>query len=94
VLVAGYSVAEAEAGCESDFDLAVQYSRRPLNRLKQEAVTLLSRPENRRALDRLAAELLQRGTLDWDWAVNLLNLVDGKLTETQYQAYLAMRNDV
>ena len=93
LIAAGFPAKVAKEGCESDFECAEQCSSRPLDHIQQEAVALLSRPENRRAVECVVTELLRRETLDWDLVVNLLNLVDGKTTEAEYQQYLTLRDD-
>ena len=89
VLAAGYSEGEASAGCESDFDEAKKVTK-PLATIKQEAVALMSRPENVNAVRRIADELLMRTTLDPEVVDVLVDVADGKTTEEEYQRFLAL----
>ncbi len=89
VLAAGYSEDEASSGCWSDFDDARKASR-PLTTIKQEAIALMSRPENVKAVGRIADELLVQKTLEPDVVDVLVDVADGKTTEEEYQRFLVL----
>ena len=91
VLAAGYPAEVAEDGCESDFECAAHYCDRPLEEIKAQALALLRKPENKRAIERLVSELLKRETLDSDWVDALIGLADGEWTEEDYRMYLMLR---
>jgi hypothetical protein len=87
VLIAGYSEDEAAAGCGNDFsrvhgDLAVA---------KVKAIDLMRRPENVKAVNRIADELMRRQRLHPDHVEQLINLSDGEVTESEYQEMLSFR---
>ena len=57
------------------------------------AVAFMQQPENVRAVERVADELLRRETLDADWIEVLVRVADGETTEAEYQAYLRSRGE-
>jgi hypothetical protein len=54
---------DPERGAQTDFRMAMNRSRRPLDEIKREALTLLSRTENMLAVADVARELMKRRTL-------------------------------
>jgi hypothetical protein len=89
VRVAGYSEAEAVAGCRSVFEQAEWCG---LEETKQRALELMSRPENVAAVKRIAEELLRRKTLTGDEYDILIDVADGVTTEADYQQFLLMKS--
>lgn len=75
LVVAGYPEVVAVQGCEADFGRVGT-----LDRAKQRAVALLERPENRRAVELVAAELLRWGTLDHQRVEELVRQADDENT--------------
>lgn len=93
LIAAGYDEATAVLGCDPDFETADYVTERPLAEIKQKAVALMQRPENIKAVSRIAEELLQRTTLDyWDVEV-LIEVADGNVTEEEYQTVLALKTE-
>lgn len=91
LVAAGYSEDEAEQGCQSDFEKAVRCSGEPLDAVRREAVALMSRAENVRAVARIADELMRRKRLDEDEVTILLEVADGNASEEDYSQYLKLK---
>ncbi len=91
VLAAGYSDEAALADCGSDVDKAERACDVPLDVSKENAVELMTLPENTVAVARVAGELLSRTSLEWDEVEILIAVADGEATEQDYQRYLVMK---
>ena len=91
VLAGGYSDEEALAGCGSDFDKAERACDVRLDVSKENAVELMTLPENTSAVARVAGELLSQSTLEWDEVIILIEIADGEATEQDYQRYQALK---
>ncbi len=91
LIAAGYDEATAVLGCDPDFDIADYVTEEPLAEIKQEAVALMQRPKNIKAVSRVAEELLQRTTLDPLDVEVLIEIADGDATEDDYQTYLILK---
>jgi len=91
LVAAGYSKEKAEQGCDSDFQKAQEGSNKPLEAVKQEAVLLMSQPDNVRAVSRIAEELIKEKTLEPDQVDILLDVADGNITEEEYSQYLMIK---
>ena len=89
LLAAGHSKAQALAGCDQDFDEAGSF----LEAGKRDAVELMRRPENLRAVELIAKELLQRKRLNGDHVAVLIDFSDGETTAEEYRAYLGLLGD-
>jgi hypothetical protein len=88
VLVAGYSEEEVSAGCGPDFDGAEKVIDMPLETVQKEAIELMSRPENVKAVKRIVDELLVRKTLGPEEVEILIDVADGEITEEEYRRVL------
>ncbi len=86
VLAAGNPEARAIEGCDLDFEEAGDY----LEVGKTEAVELMQRPENRRAVEFVAKELLQRTRIDGQHLPVIIDFADHKISAEQYQGYLGL----
>ena len=91
LIAAGYDEATAVLGCDPDFDIADHVTEEPLAEIKQEAVALMQRPKNIKAVSRVAEELLERTTLDPSDVEVLIEIADGNATEDDYQTYLTLK---
>lgn len=93
--VSGVPKDEAVKGCGSDFDhieehVSFWFPDSTLEQWKQKAVELLDTPENRRAIEMVAGELLRWETLYGDHADVVVEWADGEITEADYQRYLTI----
>lgn len=84
---AGYTDERAQWGCEPDFERAGHR----LERAKTKAVALMALPDNIRAVDRLAKELMRHRTLDGDHMGIVIDVSDGGTTEAELAEYLQIR---
>jgi len=94
LVATGYSKEEAGRGCDSDFEDAEAGSKKSLEIVKKEAVLLMSRPENMKAVARIAKELIQEKTLDADQVEILIEIEDGHTTEDEYKWYLTQSGQI
>lgn len=85
VIAAGFSEEKAVEGCCSDFETASQHGE--LESLQQEAIELLSTNDAKKAVNRVAAELLESRTIDAETLDMLLRVCFGELTEEDFQAW-------
>ena len=90
VLAAGYAEDAAKLGCDSDFETAARYSNQPIETVMRGAAEMMRRPENVKAVGRIADELLLRKKLDPQVVDVLIDVADGKTTEEDYQRFLAL----
>ena len=91
LIAAGYDEATAILGCDPDFDIADRVTEIPLAEVKQEAVTLMRRPGNIKAVSTVAEELLERTTLDSSDVEIFIEVADGNATDEEYQRFLALK---
>ena len=88
-VVAGVNPKRARRGCDSDFEKAEEiiagWKLPPLPEQIKAALDLMARPENRRAVDLLASELLKNVTVPPSDVECLLEVADGKETLELYQ---------
>jgi ATP-dependent Zn protease len=87
---------EACRGCGDDFENAEQiisFWTLPgnLDVWKKRAVELMSKPENVRAVEVIAAKLLEFETIDGDHLMVLVEVADGVSTKEDYERYLVVR---
>ena len=87
---------KANEGVGDDFENARKLiSRWGLERLsvhKDRALRYFELPKNRRAVWRLASELLNRQSIDGDHAEVIVGLADGLATDSEYKRYLLLRS--
>lgn len=63
----------------------------PVGEQLNRAIEVMSRPENRRAVLRIAEELMLLGTLDGQDIPVLIDVADGDTTEAEYTQYKMFR---
>lgn len=85
-LAFGGDTAEAERGCESDFEDAGHR----LEPAKARAIELMAEPANKTAVGLIAEELLKRKTLDPSLVSILVDVADGETDMEGYRQYLAL----
>lgn len=94
-VAAGMDETLAREGCDSDFEKAEQiirgWSLSPLSEQLKLAIEMMQRPENRKAVQRLADELMKRQTVDGDEVGVIVEVSDGATTEEDYLRYRMMR---
>jgi len=94
LIAAGYDEDTAAAGCGDDFSKAEECFRQDLRAVKTEAVKLMARPENVKAVRLIADELLKRKRIFGDLLYALLDLSDGESTEVEFKRYELSREGV
>lgn len=96
VLVSTRSAKDARAGTGDDFENARTLIKRwrlgPLSAHRDLALKLMRKPQNQRAVKRLAVELLDRRSIDADHAAVIVELADGLATDLDYRRYLRLRD--
>jgi hypothetical protein len=97
-VVAGFGEERASEGCGNDFDKAQDlidfWQMGSLTDWQTKAVEFMSRPENVRAVDILAAHLLKHTTLEAEYLSVLISVADGETTEAEFERYLIIRGPV
>ena len=91
VVAAGFSEAEAEAGCYERDYYDFRMVRGDLETAKAKAIELMREPENVEAVKRIADELLLRRRLHGDHVGLILDLAFGEITEQFYLQLLSAR---
>ena len=95
-LLAGDNEDDARIGASSDLEQAAEIISRwnlsPLADHVSAATQLLEQSCNRKAIERIAAELLKQETLPGDEVEMLLAIADGEASEADYEQYLLLRN--
>lgn len=84
VVVAGFSEAEAAAGCDETDECDFRKVYGDLEAAKAKAIDLMREPENVKAVKRIADELLLRHRLHGDHIGLLLDLPYWEITEQEY----------
>jgi hypothetical protein len=88
-VVAGVNPKRARRGCDSDFEKAEKiiagWHLPPLPEQIKTALDLMARPENRRAVDLVASELLKNVAVPPSDVECLVEVADGKVTLELYQ---------
>jgi hypothetical protein len=96
LVASGYSQEIAKIGAERDFEEANElidgFSLEPLEDWLRKSVELMSKPENKIAVERIASQLLIDETLEPDVTDALVELTDGNITEADYSRFLLMHN--
>jgi hypothetical protein len=90
VRASGQEESEATWGCGFDFENV----RSDLEAAKARALDLMTRPENVRAVQRLADELLSRETIPGDEIEVLIDVADGELSEEDFQRFLLLKGSI
>lgn len=95
VLCAGYAACatagmdDAREGCNDDFEKAEKiitgWNLDPLEEYLKKAVDLMRRPKNRRAVHRLANELLEHGIVDGQYVEAIIYVADEGTAEAEAQ---------
>jgi hypothetical protein len=91
VVAAGFSEAEAAAGCDEEDNGDFRMVHGDLETAKAKALDLMREPENVKAVKRIADELLLRRRLHGDHVGLLLDLAFGEITEQFYLQLLSAR---
>ena len=90
-LAAGLSPELAAVGCDDDFAkaevLISDWRIGDVAKLTRRAVDLMSQPENIKAVQVIAQELLVEGVLHFKWLDLLVDVADGHATEQEYQQF-------
>jgi len=90
-VAAGLDHTRAMEGCGSDFEKANRiiggWELEPIDIQIAAATTLMEQPKNRRAVQRLADELVRRQTLPGQEIDVLIDLADGEISEEEYAKY-------
>ena len=89
LVAAGWSRKTATRGARNDFDRAEGLIEQweldgALEDWLQKAVALMREPNNRRAVDLIAKELLERKTVPWLDLEDLVRVADGELSEEEF----------
>lgn len=72
-------------------EIIAAWQLEPLEVHIQSATDLLSTPENRRAVERIANELIARRTFQYGDVDLLIDLSDGEISEAEYETYRRFR---
>lgn len=96
LIAAGVSPESACLGADDDFEHAMELIEAwrlggSLGEWKAQAVALMSEPRNRKAVQVIADELLDRRRLDADFIDVLVELADGTMTREDVDRYLRLR---
>ena len=89
VVAAGFTEAEAAAGCYERDEYDFPQVHGDLETAKAKAIDLMREPENVKAVKRIADELLLRHRLHGDHVGLLLDLAYGEITEQEYLQLLS-----
>ena len=97
LIAADYSDEDAKQGADNDFNIATKLlAWLPLPSTLEEwlskSVTLMSSPENIRAVDFVAKALMEHETLNADYVDMSVEYVDGKFTEKEWLDYLSWQH--
>ncbi len=94
-VAAGYPEDQAKGGCDLDFDTAQGlikiWSLKELSHWQSQAVELMRRPENLRAIDLIGQYLMQHGTIDDERMRTVVEVAEGQTTLHWFEAYDARR---
>jgi hypothetical protein len=91
VIAAGFSEAEAAAGCDETDECDFRKVQGDLETAKAKAVDLMRELENMKAVKRIADELLLRRRLHGDHVGLLIDLEFGEISEQEYLQLLSLR---
>lgn len=84
LIVSGCSDVDASIGCDGDFtkvvEIAAGWKLPPIQHWKQEAIKLLSAPENIKAINLLANQLIRHRTVGPNFVATMIEIADGEST--------------